>query len=100
MKVVSTNYMPLVRINAQEWYHRADWMLWLNSRTPMNHPATWHMEGDLPGDYSDVFFTYAQGDGSDYGEGKPSIPSDIWKQICDVMKEEEIEEALVWVANM
>jgi hypothetical protein len=101
MKVMSFNHMPLVRIDAPEWYEREDWMEWLNNRTPMNHPATWHVEGEKPNEYSDVFFTYCVDEGgSDYGEGKPSIPDDIWHQIEALIKAQDIDECLVWVSNL
>jgi hypothetical protein len=88
---MSFNHMRLVRIDAPEWYQREDWMAWLNNRTPMNHPATWHVEGEKPNEYSDVFFTFCQGEGSDYGEGKPSIPKDIWYKITKTLAQQGIE---------
>jgi len=102
MKLEGTNYMPLVRINAPEWYQRPDWLLWLNSHTPDNHPATWHFPGTKPHELSDVFFTFCDGEGSDWpgGKDKPGIPDDIWKIICDICEDAKIDECVVWVANI
>jgi len=58
------------------------------------------MEGEKPSEYSDVFFTYCDGGGSDYSQGKPSIPEDIWIIIDALLKAEEINECLVWVSNL
>jgi hypothetical protein len=91
-----TNYMPIVRINAPEWYARQDWMNWIESDLPdQRGPATWHRKGQKPDEYSDVFFTYCQGEGSDF----PGIPEDIWQAIMVLMQFEGINECLVWVVN-
>ncbi len=101
MEVLSLNYMPLVRINAPEWYERADWMMWLGY-TGERHPATWYRP---PIDQSndDVFFTFCEGDGSDApvpNDSVPAIPMDIWNDICELMKANGIDECLIWVSNL
>lgn len=106
MEVVSFNYMPLVRINAPDWYEREDFMKWLNHRGEFNwaHPATWHCSGQPPSDYSDVFITFDEGSGSDAptteDDLRPSIPEDIWKMIVAAVKAEKIDECLVWISNL
>lgn len=100
MKVMSFNHMPLVRIDAPEWYQREDWMTWLNQRNQLNHPATWHTGGE-PHEMSDVFFTYnGEYEGSDIGGDEPQIPQDIWDQIHAAIGAEGIDECLVWVSNL
>lgn len=101
MELVSLNLMPLVRINAPDWYKRADWLKWLSTHTPQCHPATWYRGGE-PDEMSDVFFTYG-GDsdgGSDYPgtEDNPGIPDDIWQEIMSMIPKEE--ECLIWVSNL
>jgi hypothetical protein len=76
-------------------------MRWLNNRSVINHPATWHNPKHKPNEYSDVFFTYCQGDGSDAPGGEaPSIPRDIWNDIMAVLKDEPFDECLIWVSNL
>lgn len=103
MTITSFNHMPVVRINAPEWYHRADWMSWLNyCDHRAHHPATWHRPGAAAGEFSDVFFTYHQGDGSDSPEGTTDqvIPADIWSEIDAALRAQGIDECLVWVSNL
>lgn len=102
MEVTSLNYMPLVRINAPEWFGRADWKIWLQY-TGAGHPATWHTPSQEHAESDDVFFTFYQGgDGSDSPEYgiRPAIPSDIWEEICELMKANGIKECLIWVSNL
>lgn len=96
--IVST--MPLVKINAPAWFRRSDFLLWLNSQ----NTATWHSKGSEPSDYSDVFFTFCQGDGSDSPGStlRPGIPEDIWTQLTFMIVEQIgwDAEVLVWVSNL
>lgn len=113
---VNGGYMPLVRINAPEWFAREDFMTWVNS----NRTATWHTKptvtrthgGELmitaanmqAGDFSDVFFTWTGPyEGSDSpGGSEPHIPEDIWEYICErLWRMYGLDgEALVWVSNL
>lgn len=103
--------MPVVRINAPEWYLRPDWLAWISGLSSnfrrtgdgLDGPATWHRRGSLlPAAGSDVFFTYDDGDGSDSPQGTadPVIPEDIWAEIARVVKDAGINECLVWVSNL
>lgn len=62
MKVESFNYMPVVRINAPEWYLREDFVAWLDGGRDFR-PATWKVHGAPTDEGSDVFVTYCDGDG-------------------------------------
>ena len=106
MTVTSTNHMPVVRINAPEWYEKKGWREFISSRGV----ATGHIAGEKAGEYSDVFFTYADGgDGSNsprFIQNVPGIiqigliPKGIWKQIERVVKKAGHTECLVWVSNV
>lgn len=90
MHVVSFDYMPLVRINAPEWYKNKQWMKWLNS----GECATWHKEGQPPNEYSDVFFMHLT------GSGEADYPDKIRKQLDKALEDRGIMEALIWVSNL
>ena len=93
--------MPLVKINAPGWFSDPKFLEWLNApRT-----ATWHTAGEAPDDYSDVFFTFCDGDGSDSpcgGDERPHIPEPIWNYIEYAVNKElgMHNECLVWVTNL
>ena len=96
---IEFNYMPVVRINAPEFYRNKQWVAWLRSK----HPATWHGKAKRPHEYSDVFFTFCDGDGSDAPtgpKGMPCIPKSIWKKITTAIEAQDISECLVWVSNL
>lgn len=89
----------VVRINAPAWFDDPEFLKWLNRPGT----ATWHRSGTEPGDYSDVFFTFCQGEGSDYpGSEDPGIPDAIWKHLEFIVAEQHgwDAEVLVWVSNL
>jgi len=92
--------MPLVRINAPEFYRNKQWLEWLNHK----RTATWHGKAKKPHEYSDVFFTYCDGDGSDApaspDDPRPGIPKAIWKKIKTAIEAEVSGECFVWVSNL
>lgn len=105
---MTVEHAPLVKINAPEFYKDQAFINFLNYA--VNHPhecalATWHV-GGKPNEYSDLFVTYDNGDGShapvDGREGLDSdlIPSHIWKQICAQMEKEGVSHALLWITNL
>jgi hypothetical protein len=65
--------------------------------------ATWH-HGYEPTEYSDVFFTYDRGEGSDAPSAalscRPAIPDSIWSLLDAELKKRGVEQALVWVSNL
>lgn len=89
----------VVRINAPAWFDDPEFLKWLNRPGT----ATWHRSGTEPGDYSDVFFTFCQGEGSDYpGSEDPGIPEEIWQHLEFIIAEQHgwDAEVLVWVSNL
>lgn len=103
-EALTADYIPrsmkLVRIDAPAWFKNAEFVKWLNDR----RTATWHAGADEPHDYSDVFFTYCQGEGSDWpgSEDRPGIPEEIWQHLEFIIAEQHgwDAEVLVWVSNL
>ena len=86
-----------IKINAPEWFQRDDFQAFLNLREESGRTtATWHWQGSEPGEFSDVFFTYDHGEGSDWEE----IPQDIWSKICEIVSNMRIVYAVIWVTNL
>jgi hypothetical protein len=92
--------IPLLRINAPEFYTNPDFLVWLNAPST----ATWHKKGEPPNEYSDAFFTVNGDDGSDAPCAilalYPAIPDGIWKQITEAAAARDLDECLVWVSNL
>jgi len=91
--------MELLRINAPAWFENPDFFRWLTHKGT----ATWH-QGEEPNEFSDVFFTFCQGEGSDYPSipDRPGIPEEIWRYL-EILVAEKYgwnEEVLVWVSNL
>lgn len=84
-----------LRINAPEWYARADFMAWLND--PEGHRATWHERGQAAGEYSDVFVTFDHCEGSDFDA---SMPEDIVQAIRAAAADCGVEDGIVWISNV
>ena len=84
----------VLRLNAPDWYERKDFLYWLNDLSKPT--ATWHISGEEPGEYSDVFVTFDHGEGSD----ADSIPEGIWEEIKKVAAEHCFDEGLVWITNI
>lgn len=86
--------MPLVRIDAPEFYADAEFQLWLND--PTRNQATWHKKGTYPNEYSDMFFTVDPPDGSD-----SDMPQHIWDKIVASCAEAVGSCAcVVWLSNV
>lgn len=112
---IEVDYMPLVRINAPEFFEREDFQEFLNRAVDPDTDdttATWHQSGE-PNDYSDLFVTYDNGEGSDAlppgsrpEETAPEfsdlnlIPQGIWDEICEEMDERGVDHALLWISNL
>lgn len=94
----------LVKINAPDWYERADFVAWLRGKAGTGPPpATWHSpENEEPGEYSDVFVTIELGSPvMSFGEGSDSdMPADIWDELCQVVEAAGVQYGLVWVSNI
>lgn len=89
----------LVIINAPEWFKDADFAEWVKAKDT----ATWHAGETDMHTHSDVFFTYNDGQGSDFPKSsvRPSIPAHIWDQVELMLigKYGPNVDALVWVTN-
>lgn len=84
----------VVRINAPEWYQRADFVASLEDDA---HPAaTWHRKASGVGEYSDLFMTYDAGE----GDHADFLPPDIWSAISAEMERLGVSYAVVWVTNL
>jgi len=90
---IERNYGELIKINAPEFYRDIDFLEWLNN--PDRHQATWHINGRQAGEYSDLFFQYDNGEGSD-----ADMPGHIWKQITDELDKLGVTWGIVWLSNI
>lgn len=93
---IENNYLPLLRIDAPEFYKDPAFVSWLNDTEKIK--ATWHQRGEDPTDWSDVFVTYCDGGGSD-----SDMPEHIWNRICEIVKQEVGTyeyECLIWISNV
>jgi hypothetical protein len=97
MPELEIDRMPCIKINAPEWFDREDFKAFLNLREESGRTtATWHWQGAEPGEFSDVFFSYDHGEGSDW----EVIPPDIWARICEIVNNERVVYALIWLTNL
>lgn len=88
-------YIHLVRINAPELFRDPEFVAWLN-RPSGNRTATWHVKGQEPDEWGDVFFTYEDGEGSD-----ADMPERIWDDICELLRPHVgCEACFVWLTNI
>ena len=91
--------LPLVTINAPEFFRDAAFLGWLNAPST----ATWHAKGEEPSEMSDVFFAFDDGDGSDAPvlpeDKRPTIPPHIWSEICRVVRPLH-DECMVRITNL
>jgi hypothetical protein len=91
---VKAERIDCLRINAPEWYARADFMRWLTE----DRRATWHIRGNTsPDEYSDVFVTFDHGEGSDYDT---LMPDDIWEAITKAAHDCGVDDCIVWISNI
>jgi hypothetical protein len=88
---VEADYLPLVRINAPEFYRDPQFVAWLNDL--QRQQATWHRKGEQPGEFSDLFFTVDPPDGSD-----SDMPEHLWRQILAAVG--QADECVVWLSNL
>jgi len=89
------NYAPLLRLNAPEFYQDPAFVAWLDD--PAETQATWHRKGFPPNEYSDMFFTWDSGEGSN-----SDMPEHIWDKICDIVTEQYGPSGfcIVWLSNL
>lgn len=84
-----------IEINAPHWYARQDWCDYLNGRRDCR-PATWHVPDKPANEFSDVFFVYDVGEGSD----AHAIPRDIWAEIDATVRAQGLDFAIVRITNL
>jgi hypothetical protein len=89
---IERNYAEVVEISAPEFYRDPDFLKWLNN--PDRHQATWHVKGKRVNEFSDLFFTYDGGEGSD-----SDMPSPIWEKIHQELKQRGVKWCVVWVKS-
>jgi hypothetical protein len=88
------NIGKVLELSCPHWFKRDDFVQVLNS----GRAATWHTQGELPTDFSDLFVLFDQGDGSNYGTDEPCcLPDDIWEEICRVADVHRFEHGVVWI---
>jgi hypothetical protein len=86
----------VLKINAPHWFRRNDFRAVVESP----QTATW-WNGDPIDEWSDIFVTYDNGEGSNYGGLHGCIPDDIWDEICRVWKNVCGDTyGLVWITNL
>jgi hypothetical protein len=85
-----------VKINAPEFFKDEAFIEWLN--TTDNTLATWHDRGELPSEWSDIFVTICDGEGSN-----SDMPSHIWRAIDEAVAQyfgRGDVECLLWITNL
>ncbi len=85
-----------IRINAARWYTRPDFIAFLNS----SQAATWHETPGEPGDFSDVFTIWDNGEGSDQPAFNAGLPKDIWAKIGEACTANGGGVHVVWIVNV
>lgn len=90
---IERNYGELIRINAPEFYKDQKFLDWLNRKD--RYQATWHVKGMAVGEFSDLFFQYDNGEGSD-----SDMPEHIWEQLTSELKKLGVTWGLVWISNL
>jgi hypothetical protein len=88
----------VVRINAPEWFTRADFAEMVRqyaSPSPDNgrRIATWHT-GAAMNEYSDVFVVY------DGGELSDPLPDDLADAVSAALARLSIQNAILWISNL
>lgn len=89
---IERNYAEVVEISAPEFYRDPEFLRWLNN--PDRHQATWHVKGKSVNEFSDLFFTYDGGEGSD-----SDMPRRIWEMIHQELKRQGVKFCVVWVKS-
>lgn len=97
-----------LRINAPEWFKRADFFAWLEGRTAeqIGHPAPrgpagWHKVGSgEPDEYADCFMV-AWCDAPELSD-EPGLPPDIHDEIVKAITDKgyDYSACVVWISNL
>lgn len=97
MKIMDIDAKCL-RLYAPEWYRRPEFLAVLERPAGTWPTATWHKPGTPPDEYSDVFLTFDNQEGSDVFED-PGC-QDIWQAICDAAAQIGMTYGVVWISNL
>ena len=88
----------MLRLKVPHWFKRQDFIEWLNKYTNPDRwrrrHATWHTGGE-PGEYSDIFITYDQGEVDDVDV----LPEWAWGEITAVCEASNVGYAVIWLVN-
>lgn len=86
-----------LELSCPELFEEKAFSSWLN-RMSGRGLATWHVQGE-PGEFSDVFVTYDQGEGSDSPFNPDGMPLSVWKVICKECEKHGLQYAVVRLIN-
>jgi hypothetical protein len=89
---IERNYAEVVEIGAPEFYRDPEFLKWLNNKN--RNQATWHVKGKSVNEFSDLFFTYDGGEGSD-----SDMPTHIWEKIHQELKKRGLKFCVVWLKS-
>ena len=84
--------LDALKLNVPAWFEREDFQEWLNER---GKPATWHVKGAEPNDYSDIFMWFEDGEGSD-----SDMPEKVWDELCALCKTQAFRAGVIWLTNL
>lgn len=84
---------PCLRINVPDLFEDEDFVAWLNH--PESIIATWHVKGQKSNDYSDIYVSYDNGEGSD-----ADMPEHCWDLICKICEEEGFRHGILHLTNL
>lgn len=87
----SVIHYPAMKINVPEWYVQEDFQNWLNS----SNVATWHIKGEKPNEFSDVFIWYENYESSD-----SNMPEAIWEELCQICDDEDFTFGYIHLTNL
>jgi len=98
---MQASYGNLLKVNAPEFFRRDDFAIWLNNASVSipdpalpSRVATWHYPGPI-NEYSDVFVTYDNGEGSN-----SDMPEDIWQSLCRLCESYGVSDCVIWITNL
>ena len=83
----------ILNIYCPELFQEPEFIAWLQERSNDNEVATWHIPGQEPNEYSDVFCTYDDGEGSN-----SDMPG--WDAIVTVCRWHDVTHATLRLINM
>jgi len=102
--MIDATFLDCLKINVPDLFEDEDFREWLNGLR--DHPehatkiATWH-KGGIPTEYSDIFMTYDQGEGSDFGyDDQYGLPQRAQERLTVACKVANFKSGLLWLTNL